>query len=175
MTPDILIGFCKGTALLSRIIEWFERGGPSHAFALWRSDRPWGGWCTTGSEWNGWTTEAGEAMDQVVSLLWLPSYDLAVGMAKNRSALNAGYDIGGLLGMSWVEVGWHWLKRRVRNPLESKRRWFCSEIMAKVCRDSGVPLEIAPGETDPATLHDELVRLGAVEITDRAEYPVKWK
>lgn len=171
--PKILIGFCRGTALLSRIIEWFT-GGPSHAFVLYWSDA-FGGWLSVGAEATGWTTLPAESMEHVVSLYELPGVDLAQGLAANRLSLGAPYDIGGLLGMSWVMVAWRWLRRRVRNPLETRGAWFCSEICAAIIRDSGVLLSLAPGETDPGRLESEIVALRAEPVTDRAAYPITWE
>ncbi len=175
MTPDILIGFCKGTALLSRIIEWFTGGGPSHVFILYRSE-DFGGWVSIGSEAKGWIPLPAESMENVTDLYSIPGLDLRKGLRASRPDLCANYDIGGLLGMSWVMVAWRFLGKKVRNPLLTLGAWFCSEAAALVVRRSDGILTLGPGETDPLRFQEEIVSVfSATKVTDRAAYPVKWK
>lgn len=161
--PTVYIGFCRGTGLVSQIISWFTDGGPSHVFLAWY-DEWWGGWVSLGSEAEGWIYLAAERMGNVSSVYRMPDTNLWIGLARNRERLGSRYDFGGLLGMGWVMLAWHWLRRRVRNPLENRSAWFCSEAVAQILRDSGVGLELEPGETDPARLETEIRLHGAQAI-----------
>jgi hypothetical protein len=173
VTPVVFIGFCKGKGVLSRIIEWASGGGPSHAFLVYQSQEL--GWIAISAEARGLLVLPAEAMENVCGLYYFPGEAgvLLSGIQKNRQWLGAPYDIGGLLGMGWVEVCWHWIKRRVKNPLDSKSAWFCSEFTAKVAADSGKKLDLPVGQTDPLHLEDEIVSCGAVS-TRLPCVPVRW-
>lgn len=56
---------------------------------------------------------------------------------------NSGYDyLGTLLG--WLGI-------------HSKRKWFCSEVTARVLQESGVALDVDPETVSPYMLYEELV------------------
>lgn len=168
--PQIYIGFCRGTGLFSRVISRFTKGGPSHSFLAWY-DEWWGGAVSLGSEGQGWIYLPAERMANVSALYRMSRVDLWCGLRTNRARLGTRYDFEGLLGMGWVMLCWHWLKRRVRNPLESRSAWFCSEAIAQVLRDSGAPVDLPPGETDPARLEAEIRLLGAEQISWPGDSP----
>jgi hypothetical protein len=174
MGPDLAVRICfsTSTSLISRLIRYFTKSKFSHAF-LTRWSQDWLGWLGVGSQLGGWMEQAGENFEtggvSVVHCLVLPNINIWEGLRKNRKLLGAPYDIGGLLGMSWVEVLWRLFKLKVKNPLNSRKAWFCSEIIVKILKDSGLDLGLDPGSTDPEVLYEALVATGAVE----EEYPVR--
>jgi hypothetical protein len=56
---------------------------------------------------------------------------------------NSGYDYLGIL-LGWLGI-------------HSKRRWFCSEVTARVLQESGVALDVDPETVSPYMLYEELV------------------
>jgi hypothetical protein len=166
LIPVVYVGFSAGTSWLSRLIQWFTGGRASHVFLAFYSSE-FGGWLQLGSEVGGWVFQPAEQAGGVCAVYEMP-VDLWPGLRGSRQYLGTPYDIGGLAGMAWVMVAWRWLGRRVRNPLESHASWFCSEICAEVVRRSGVRLALAPGETDPSRLEQELLNAGARAV------PVPW-
>ncbi len=100
----------------------------------------------------------------VSAVYQLPQFDLARALRKNRDQLGAGYDYAGLLGMTRVMFWWLLFKRKVKNPFQSRSKWFCSEFTAQVLRDAGCLLLDEPGDIDPGRLEESvnLPRNGAV-------------
>lgn len=160
--PRVYVAFYWGTAWYSKVIEWFTNG-PSHA-ALVYVDDEFGAWLQLGSEANGWVFIPCRTSD-ILRAYELPGIDLWKGVRKQIGWLNAPYDFGGLFGMAWVMVAWRWFKMKVRNPLQSRKAWFCSEMVAQICRDSGMTLDLEPGEMDPGRLEKELSSKGAVLVS----------
>lgn len=166
MNPNtVYVAFYWGTAWYSKAVEWFTKDGPSHvAFVHWSED--WESWLQLGSEAGGQLYLPTRGLD-IHTVVALPNIDIWKGLRANISLLGQPYDFAGLLGMSVVMVAWNWLKMKVKNPLQSSKAWFCSEYATKVLRDSGVKLEIDPGETDPGRLLHELLMQSA-EGVDKA-------
>jgi hypothetical protein len=154
----VYVGFASGTSWLSRAIEWFTKGKESHAFLLfWSAD--WNAWVNVGAELGGWICQVQSEVGDTCALYEMPA-DLTAALHKNAQWLGAAYDVGGLLGMAWVMVVWNWFKHRVRNPLNSRGAWFCSEIVAQMLRDAGLQVSLPPGQTDPHRLRLEVESLG---------------
>lgn len=166
MNPAIYVAFYWGTAWYSRVIEWFTKG-PSHAALVYWSST-FQCWIQLGSEANGWI-EIPLRVPDIYRLYRPPEgVDLWKGVRANVDQLGSWYDYGGLVGMSVVMVMWRWFKLKVKNPLQSKKMWFCSEAVAKIYNDSGVPapLELGTGETEPLRLEGEIVGKGFSLVPD---------
>lgn len=162
MNPKIYVAFYWGTAWLSKLVSWFTRGGPSHV-ALVYYDSKLSSWMQIGSESNGFVYLPLRAAD-VGEVYEFPDLDLWKGYRLNLQWLNAGYDFGGFVGMGYVMTMWNWFKRKVKNPLQRSKTWFCSEIVAQILKDAGASLELEPGDTDPERLRDEVRGVGAVKL-----------
>jgi hypothetical protein len=162
----IYIGFLRTDSWISKLILKFTGGKWSHAFLCYYSAE-FETWLQLGSEINGWVHEPviGLASPHLFYLLPTP-FDLGLGLKKNVKWLGTGYDFGGLLGMAWVLIAWRWLKRQIKNPLQSDASWFCSEIVAQIMRDSGATLTLEPGSTDPNRLELEVQALGGLTSAD---------
>jgi hypothetical protein len=146
----VYVAFSGGTGWLQRIIKWFSRSDVNHAFlVLW--DEDFGGWVQLGADEGGWIQSPAETrLTLPVCRLYAPppGIDLRVGLRDLRSVLGAGYDTGGLFGMAWVLL-WKRLGRKVKNPLQDGRKWFCSEIVDVVCARSGWELGLDEHAIDP--------------------------
>lgn len=150
----VYVAFSQGSSLVARIIRWFTRSQFSHTFTLFYSTE-FQIWVALGADARGWMlTPASE--ENILAAISLKK-NLWTGLAKNAHWLGCAYDYTGLLGMSVVEFCWHWLRRKVRNPINGKNTWFCSEIETKIIEDSGVQLKLAPGSVDPQALFDRLM------------------
>lgn len=159
----IYVGFSFGTSWVSKIITWITGNGPSHAFLLYPD--PTFGWVQLGSESGGWMLLPAEQIKHETRGLYrIPYSDLWRGLRKNADRIGCGYDFGGLLGMAPVIVLWRLLKVKIRNPLQSAKRWFCSEAVNVVIRDGGGEVGIEPGATDPKRLELDLIARGAVKV-----------
>jgi hypothetical protein len=82
--------------------------------------------------------------------------DLGTGLRAVAVELGERYDVEGLVGMAVVMLG-RWLRRRWRNPWQSRRAMFCSELVSRVLIAGGWPVEVDPSATSP---HDLYVLLG---------------
>jgi hypothetical protein len=91
-----------------------------------------------------------------------PDYHLEVGLRQAVTLIGEPYDKLGLLGMAWVMLG-RWLKRKVRNPLASKKALFCSESVAMVLVKSAVP-EAAMLIPERATPEDVVAVLDGMKL-----------
>lgn len=159
MNPTVFVGFSFGAGWLSRLIRWFTGGKASHAFLLFW-DPCFGRWVQLGSEAGGWMLTVAPTAN--AWLYSMPGVDLSAGLRAHADKLGTPYDFGGLLGMAPLMLAWRWFRWKLRNPLQARGAWFCSEAVADILRDCGVPLTLAPGDTDPERLEQEIVRLGAV-------------
>lgn len=150
----VYVAFSSGDTWISKLIKWATRSEFSHSFILFWDER-WQSWMALGDNWNGFclTPAATENTLAVATV----KQDLWVGLRKNIADLGSGYNYLGILGMIWVELGAHVLHAKLHNPFVSKSRWICSEIASHICIDSGVPLNLVPGDTDPQMLHDALI------------------
>lgn len=156
----IYVAFSSGDTWISEIIEKVSESPYSHSFLLHWDER-FGTFLALGANVNGWTYTVAST-ENTLTAISLP-VDLSVGLKKNAQWLGSMYDVSGLLGMSWVELCWHFLKRHVNNPLDNKRWWFCSEIVTQILEDSGLALGLIPSEIDPLMLRDVLMAVpGAV-------------
>jgi hypothetical protein len=86
-----------------------------------------------------------------------PLVPLDAGLVEAKRWLGARYDFGGLLGMFFVVVG-RLLGRKRKNPWNSAKAMFCSELVTTVLIGSGYPgaREHAPSQTSPQDLLDFL-------------------
>ena len=150
------IGFSTNSnSWISGVIRWFTRSTVSHCFIVYYDD-----------EWNRemvMESEGGlggavrivnfNAYSSHIVALIEPKYDIEAGMTKMVDRLGDVYDYGGLFGMAWVIFG-RWLKKKWRNPLQSSKALFCSELVAQVLIDSGYPgsAMLHPPTTDPELL-----------------------
>lgn len=70
--------------------------------------------------------------------IFTPKEDTTDAMRWAARHLGSAYDFGGLLGMAWVLLG-RVFKRSWRNPLNSPRAMFCSELAVRVLQKAGTP------------------------------------
>ena len=63
--------------------------------------------------------------------------DMDEPMAHAWSHIDDDYDYAGIFGFAWVIIMWQFLKRKVRNPLMSANRMWCSEFMLHLTYDHG--------------------------------------
>lgn len=156
----ILVGFSGGTSWIGRLIRWFTGGDVNHAFLAY-FDEDTNGWVVLGADTGGWIQTPFEDLrrNKVVRLYAPPpGVHLSVGLAAMHGRLGAGYDFGGLLGMTWVLAVRRLLKKRVRNPFAAKKNLFCSEAVDMVLDRSGVDIGIPDESTiDPAAEEKALV------------------
>lgn len=158
----VYVAFSGGTGLLCWLIKKFTGSDVNHAFLVYW-DQEFGGWLQLGADAGGWMESPAEDRGgcTVVRLYAPPAgVDLKVGLKDLRVVLGAGYDVGGLVGMMWVLL-MRKLGRQVQNPLQSNRRFFCSEIVDLVCARSGWELELGPaGAVDPGQEEKAVVAHG---------------
>jgi len=151
-----MIGFSTSkTSWISRIIRWFTRSTVSHCFIVY-DDLEWGRQMIMESEGGlGGSVRIVNfnAASQDIVKLVTPKYDIEPGMRRMVDRLGEVYDYQGLFGMAWVELG-RWLKKKWRNPWQSSKAMFCSELVAQVLKDSKYPgaEKFDPGSTDPQML-----------------------
>ena len=148
------IGFSTSkTSWISRIIRWFTRSTASHCFivyhdAEWTRDRVMESEGGMGGSVR--IVKFNPDNPNIVKLV-NPKYDIEVGMDKMVDNLGEVYDYGGLFGMAWVILG-RWLRKKWRNPWNSSKALFCSELVAQVLIDSNYP---GSGQFDPASTDPE--------------------
>ncbi len=96
-----------------------------------------------------------------------PAVPLEPAMPRAGELLGAYYDFTGLVGMAFVMLG-RWLKRKWRNPLNSAKAVWCSELVAHVLKWAGHPgvEKLAPARTSPQDLLDLLKALDAKDVTE---------
>jgi hypothetical protein len=154
----IYVGFgYDAKSWLSRLIAWFSGGKISHTFFLICD--PVFGWEVLGAEARGFYPMAADtwAPSYVVDLFAVPHLEDA--LAAQRKARGAPYDVGGLLGMTWVRAVWYFFKRHVGNPLTKPGAWFCSAIVAQALEAEGISLG-DPRTNTPVMVRDALAMLG---------------
>jgi hypothetical protein len=159
----VYVAFSGGTGWLQRLIKWFSRSDVNHAFlVLWDAD--FGGWVQLGADTGGWIqSPAEDRLKLPVCRLYAPppGVDLRVGLKGLRTVLGAGYDVGGLVGMSWVML-MRRFGRKVKNPLQRSSKWFCSEIVDVVCARSGWELALDEHAIDPGAEEKAVVAAGGI-------------
>ena len=98
--------------------------------------------------------------DEMVEL-WQPAVSLAPAMDLVYKLLGQSYDFLGLAGMSFVEAGRDYLHRKVNNPWHHHNALFCSEVVAKVMKDTRVAYpnvsHLVPYNTDPLDIKRTLM------------------
>ena len=149
---DVRVGFSTSDGAISRIIRWFTRGKVSHAvltFAL--PGLPVRE--VLEADWPGVQIRPLKLGELCCEYQPPVGVDLHSGMVEAAKELGRMYDFAGLGGMAPVElarrIGWH-----VRNPTQSPRAWFCSELAAiamQRARWPGVD-SLDAGATDPEQL-----------------------
>jgi hypothetical protein len=147
------IGFSQGSSFIAKTIMKFTESKYSHSVIAYHSAE-WDGWVALGADEGGWMLTPLEG-EHLIDIYSIPQI---LPLHNYRGWLGSSYDIGGLLGMSWVEVNFHLLHRQVHNPLNARRSWFCSEIITQILEDSGMKLGLVPGDTDPQMLRNALVQ-----------------
>lgn len=113
--------------------------------------------------------EAHELGFRLITLEHFARHNNVVRIVEPRASLNPGlrwaatwlgtsYDFGGLLGMAWVLL-MRKLGRRARNPLQSSRAMFCSEIAVRALQESGCAWarELTASTVSPQMLLDRLL------------------
>jgi hypothetical protein len=91
---------------------------------------------------------------------------LEPGLRWAAKFLGTGYDFGGLIGMAFVLL-FSKFKVAIRNPFDSPKAMFCSEIAVHVLHQSSVAMEATPSRTSPQQLWDLLDKLADTGIAAR--------
>lgn len=158
----VYVAFCRAKGIISRLITWATGQGPSHAFLVYRDDGIWGCAMQVSAEAGGLMVMPARLAGSVSAVYAVPH--TAEALRKNADQLGAGYDYAGLLGMTKVMFFWLLFKRKVKNPFQSSRRWFCSEFTARVLLDAGYTLCDEPGDIEPGRLEDDVVKNGCLRV-----------
>jgi hypothetical protein len=93
--------------------------------------------------------EAHELGFRIIPLRRFAQHNRIVGLYRVNASLDDGlvwmgdwigsiYDYSGLLGMAWVMFG-RFIKRKWKNPFNSTKAMFCSEMVLTVLKCGGVP------------------------------------
>ncbi len=72
---------------------------------------------------------------KIVKIL-TPTIPLDPGVDSMIHKLGEEYDFAGLIGQGWVVFMKRWMKRKVKNPLRSANRMWCSEAIVLAMRKS---------------------------------------
>ncbi len=174
---DLLIGFSKVSEsasplvrAISDLIMLFTDGPVSHAFLLWRD--PHMGCVCLGANPNGVTLDVLEDFerDRVIVKVARPvKGSLWPGLEALRNDLNERYNIGGVIGMSVVEIARRVFHDRVTaNPLSRTGELFCSQFVLEVIIAAKLPIseELNPSTTDPSQLMRALEADDSFEMMD---------
>lgn len=141
LDPNLYVGFSHSSGILSRLIWWIGgRQGKyidlaTHAF-FYYTDEHYGPVCL-GAEGNGVIVQslANFIKEHTILALYRPKGNLPLLWADDlASKLDEHYNLGGLVGMSFVEI-MRRLHHSVRNPTSNRKEVFCSELTIAVIRE----------------------------------------
>ena len=166
MTPPVYVAFTMSTHWFSKVIVLFTGGKVSHSELVFYSP-DFGGWVVLGAQTGGFIMTPFEYREEAyITVIKLPRYDLWTGIKKNRIWFGAKYDLRALFGMAWVTVYWRLFKKWVANPGDTKKSWFCSEIIRQILTDSNVPLtlDMYQASTSPESLRQAMYQIPGVIV-----------
>lgn len=149
---DVRVGFSRSDGFISKVIRWFTRGKVSHALLTFSLPglpvRE-----VLEADWPGVQIRPFKAGELCAEYRPPAGVDLKHGLLEASKQLGAMYDYAGLGGMGPVEVarriGWE-----IRNPTQSFKAWFCSELACFAMQRAKWPgVEgLENGSTDPEQL-----------------------
>jgi len=132
----IRVGFSHANGIwsfLSKIIMWVTKRPYSHCWFLLEGEDAIRGvpMVLEATEKGGlhlvpWV---GYEVGKTIVLIKTPPFPLTEGVNFLMNQLGSGYDIGGLIGQSWVIAMKRWFKIKAKNPLRSARAMWCSEAV----------------------------------------------
>jgi hypothetical protein len=140
LSSSIYLGFSTTNIWLSRLIRAATGSKYSHCWVR-HGSAVWGGTWVTHADWpvvRQWPWRSASAK-WTVQQLYAPRFDIRPALAAVRKDFEARYDIPGLFGMVFVELGLKWFKRRLKNPLASPTAVFCSEFIAEILIAARLP------------------------------------
>ena len=147
----IKVGFSRSNSIVGAIIRWFTKSEVNHVFLIF----PLGGfeWVLEAS-WFGVYIIPYERY--VIHANVTRVFEIEEAKLNSMSMLRfigAGYDYAGLIGMAWVMLG-RSLRRGWRNPWQSQKASFCSEMVASLLIEAKYPgaKELDPRQTSPEDL-----------------------
>lgn len=147
----IKVGFSKSNSLIGAIIRWFTKSKVNHTFLVFTL----GGveWVLEAS-WFGVYIIPWEKYRQTANVTRI--FELQNTQLEDMNILRfigSNYDYSGLAGMAWVMLG-RALKRVWRNPWQTSKAYFCSEMVARILKKSRFPgaENLDPRSTSPEDL-----------------------
>lgn len=158
LNPNLYVGFSCSDGLLARAILWFTGGNVNHAFLAWEDAHL--GWVVLGANENGVTLDTLDNFKKGRSIVhtYRPiNGTLWSGLEKLRADLNVRYNIGGLAGMSIVELARRF-HQSIPNPGNNRKELFCSEFAIEVIRAAhySILTNYIASTVDPALLDSTL-------------------
>lgn len=153
LADSIYLGFSTTNIWLSRLIRAATGSKYSHCWVR-HGSAVWGGTWVTHADWpvvRQWPWKAATAK-WTVKQMYRPTFDIRPALAAVRSDFEARFDVPGLFGMVFVELGLKWFKRRIHNPLASPKAMFCSEFLAHILKAAALP---GTADWDPRSLSPE--------------------
>lgn len=149
----IKIGFSTTDKLLSRIIRWFTRSSVSHTWLLFEME---GIPMVLEATFEGVRLIPYETFQKKVTVVDVVPLPYSMDSVKFLLMdLGLSYDVGGLLGNFFVQIG-RMLKMRWRNPWNNSKAMFCSELLSGWLKLQGYPgtEDMVPAEVSPEDLLD---------------------
>jgi hypothetical protein len=139
----VKLAFYEGRSFVSRLIKWVTWGKFSHVAVILDDGRILEAWHNPSAV--RWIKHLGEGHEPgtSVELFDLPELPhLGAAEVLAQASIGAKYDFWGILGFV--------LRRRTHN----RRKWFCSELAATICKVGGVDLiaRTPPWKISPSML-----------------------
>ncbi len=156
MIEPVRIGFSTTDAFLSRLIRRMTGSQVSHAFLVYRDvdfERVMV-MEAVGAGFRIVPLDKFEKHNRVVAIV-TPRHSIDEGLKAAVDWLGEAYDKGGLVGMGLLLLlrTLRLRVRRARNLLANRRTLFCSEAVARACRESRYPgFHLHPETTTPQDL-----------------------
>ena len=159
------IAFTKGTGLISRLMDWFQKGDWSHVLLLnW--NLTWEAWEVMDTTSGGVRVCAWEAFKKSnhVVKVFKCDHDLVPTMRNYYGLVGDPkdeYDYWSILGFVWIKLMWWWFAVKIRNPLNNPKAWVCSGFVHRVFNQSKLPGYNEPLEyeiIDPDALYEFMVK-----------------
>jgi hypothetical protein len=133
MTTVAGIGFSTTNGVPSRLVRLFTKSRASHSFLLVVLE---GNEFVLQADWNGVVlTPNGQYVKDNVVVDIVPS-PVPIELSKALALADTPYDYSGFVGMAWVALG-RWFKKKWKNPLNSRKALFCSEMIGNLLKDAG--------------------------------------
>lgn len=168
MAADVRIGFSTSRTLgglLSKLICWISGATVSHAWLVY-FDGTFGLDMVLEAHITGFRAVPfiTFAKSNNIKAVYRPVRTLDEGLSEAAGMLGEAFDVPGLFGMIWVELGRRF-RHRWRNPMRSFKSQFCSEAVVRVMNLSRSEEEqLDPETVSPGFLLKLLQAEGAKEV-----------